>query len=517
MIRFFKTNYLALLICILFVVFNSYKISRVGELWDEIGVALYGEIYIGAIKNLDFSKSTWKINHEHPPLGKYIYGVARFITKKVPLLLKLDPLYHPDKSYSFARFISVVLSALTIFAVYLLGKTLKDKKTGLAAALFLVLNPVFLAYSNTVSLEVPLLFFSSVFVLAFYKALMSDSKKWFLVSVLFLGFALSSRYNGAFLGIFYLVTLGTFYKRKLFTKKNTIKIFYPVLSLLFLFIIWPYLWHSPIKNFWLSVDRGFEIQTEEYLLGSLGIYGLKNYFYYFLYFLVSTPIPLLLLFITYIFFIKKQGFQKIFLSLFFLTPFIASIFPLKQDGIRYAQFMVIPLALICSLSFFKIYELLETAALKKGFSFLVFSFLLFSVVRFYPYYLDYYNILTGGVRNVYAKRLFELGWWGEGSYQASKAIVNCCFEKESKIYFNFVPAHVFSDFGHNITRVYSFDKDPEIFVDNIGGERYGDYSRETIETYLKDNDFVLISREYLPQKVSLYKVFVKRSLLEKVN
>ena len=40
-------------------------------------------------------------------------------------------------------------------------------------------------------------------------------------------------------------------------------------------------------------------------------------------------------------------------------------------------------------------------------------YLLISLAMVRPYYLDYYNSLSGGQQNVQEHRLLEFNWWGE--------------------------------------------------------------------------------------------------------
>jgi hypothetical protein len=40
-----------------------------------------------------------------------------------------------------------------------------------------------------------------------------------------------------------------------------------------------------------------------------------------------------------------------------------------------------------------------------------------------PYYLEYYNELVGGTKNVYERKLFFIGWFGEGLKQPSEYVV----------------------------------------------------------------------------------------------
>ncbi len=106
-----------LLVMALFLValsFRLWDINATGGTWDEIFHYRAGRIYIGNILAHNFSSDAWRYNYEHPPIGRYIYGIANYLTKaKV-------------HDYTASRVISAVMGALSCLVVFFAGK---DRKT----------------------------------------------------------------------------------------------------------------------------------------------------------------------------------------------------------------------------------------------------------------------------------------------------------------------------------------------------------------------------------------------------
>jgi len=43
----------------------------------------------------------------------------------------------------------------------------------------------------------------------------------------------------------------------------------------------------------------------------------------------------------------------------------------------------------------------------------IFAYMILDMFSYYPYYLDYYNMLINGVKDA-SKLGYEISWWGEG-------------------------------------------------------------------------------------------------------
>lgn len=72
-------NKWVILIFIVAFSFRLWGITTQFEVWDETTVVRYGEEYLNFIRKGDFSKISWSLNKEHPPVSKYFYGASRVV------------------------------------------------------------------------------------------------------------------------------------------------------------------------------------------------------------------------------------------------------------------------------------------------------------------------------------------------------------------------------------------------------------------------------------------------------
>lgn len=104
-------------------------------------------------------------------------------------------------------------------------------------------------------------------------------------------------------------------------------------------------------------------------------------------------------------------------------PFLLSFYPNRQQGIRYIIQICIPLALIAALGFETVVSRFVKHTHYKALLLIpLFLYQFIILWRITPYYIDYFNIITGGAKGVYEKRLFHLAWWGEGLKEATDYI-----------------------------------------------------------------------------------------------
>jgi hypothetical protein len=151
--------------------------------------------------------------------------------------------------------------------------------------------------------------------------------------------------------------------------------------------------------------------------------------YYIVHFFITTPLIILGLFLVGS--KKISDFSKnlknsnktkwILYSLivWFIVPFVQSFYNFRQHGVRYIIEIYAPLALIAAFGFEQLVSRYTKKIRWKLLLFVPVVFYLFIILwRITPYYLDYFNLTVGGAKNVYEKRLFQLGWWGEGVKEA---------------------------------------------------------------------------------------------------
>lgn len=478
-----------LIVLLLFIVTVCIRIPvlrSVGETWDEYTVVNPGETYVSAFKNLDFGESAWIQNYEHPPVAKYLYGLSRLIPRHFSEIARWDEEYPFDKEYTIPRLLAAILGGLTVVLVFLIGQKLFSSAVGLVASLILTVLPSFVAYTSMASLEAVFIFFTTLFIYLFLRALNSNSWQYHLLAVLALALCFATRYNGLFFVIFYAVVVLVKYRQKI----PWPVLLSPMVFLATFFILWPWLWLTPV-NLIDSLLRSSGGHVGEYFLGSL---NQPDWYYYFIYFLATTPEVILLLLLGLFmlhFFTGEARFAptfsgsgkggeakpsvSIFILAWFLTPFLASASAFKQDGIRYVIAFAPALALISGYFVISSFNHLKQPCLRIIFASVLVVGLLYPIIIYFPYYLDYYNLALGGPKAAYEKKWFEVGWWGEGGLSAVRWI-NVNAPSNSVIRTDFAPRHVLPKFRGDLRLEQNFvlgNKDDFILI-NTYNERYGD-------------------------------------------
>lgn len=131
----------------------------------------------------------------HPPISKEVMAISMFI-------------FHSDQAF-FWRLPGVILGVFSVLLVYLLGKEIfKNQSIALLSSFLFSLDGLNFVESRTGMNDIYLVTFSLITILFF-------TKKKFLLSAIFLGLALSSKWPGIFL-----LPIFSFYliRQKLFSK-----------------------------------------------------------------------------------------------------------------------------------------------------------------------------------------------------------------------------------------------------------------------------------------------------------
>ena len=411
---------LSLFIFLLAFSLRIWNLNKMGQVWDENSLLVnYAYRHILDAKNLDFgSEFWWKGTPDHPPLVRYLRGIA-----SLPDIKGWDkeglPIYNYDLTNN--RMLSVFLTSFAAVLVFLIGARYISLYSGTAAGIIFSMMPIPLGHSQIAMLEPLGLFFFTASVFTFFLFLEKPDKKRVILAGVALGFAVLARETHIMLIPMMLLII--FIKHR--TDKKIIRtIFYKTLgifgiSFLTFFFFWPMPFFHLDYMYRHFVDLRVNVTTSipEVFFGRLMLVPIP---YYFVYFIITTPLIILLL--------SLIGLKKIdrsrnwiwySLILWFCFPFLMSFYPKREQGIRYIIQICAPLALIAGLGF----ETLVSRLTKKINYKLLLLFFLFLyqfiiLFRITPYYIDYFNILVGGAKGVYEKRLFHLAWWGEGIKEA---------------------------------------------------------------------------------------------------
>jgi len=394
---------------------------------DEPTYTLNGQEYVKALLKGDFSFAAG-LKIEHPPVSTWLYGLA-FQLQRIPW-----PELHYYRAPKRLAGLMMALAVLTVFLIgrRLLGEGEEGVWTALWASALLAFMPHAAAHARIAGLAAPSILF---YALSFYltlRALEPGAKGgWFLLLGLSFGLAVGTRLsNGLILAAvvssLVLVRLRPS-ARLAWPGWSAPLLLWPLVGAALFVALWPWLWERPVEHLlhtlahWdLFIHKGFHgwAQNLEYFLGRS---VLPPWYYYLVYLVVTAPLPVLAGLIAWLAgFFRRAGTERLILAVWLAVPLLLSGMKMKADGLRYVFHLLAPLALasawgLSSLGGWlagrrrwpKAWLDLPLAAISVGLS-------LWAVLSFWPYHLDYYNLLAGGSKRIQAEKLFRFGWWGEG-------------------------------------------------------------------------------------------------------
>lgn len=440
---------LTILLIIAALAVRCYGLMDNGLTWDEPVTVNAGVGTIVAITQFNFNGSIWAMNFEHPPIGKYIYGIAIWL---------LNGSQTDYTGYIIAKLVSVLLGAAACLLVYFIGQKLFNKSVGFAAAFILAFIPVFVANTQIAALDSPIAFFFTLTMYLFILAVKNNSKLYYCASAVSLGLLIGVKLNGLLilpvLAAFYLLHRYEYLTKnklksanvpKIKGKKSaiqeensslqTIKAYIPpagfavfcVITILTVFLLWPWLWFGTVSRLNMTFSH-WAYTPQEYFLGSL---GQAPVYYYIIYFIVTTPLLLFIPLALGVYrAIRSKDVYKYAILLWLIIPFAYSFSSLKQGGMRYLIMIYPAVALLCGYGLYEIAEWIGKMnfvptikkAMLPALCAITVIYLIICLASVQPYYLDYYNSLAGGYQNIHDSRSFNFGWWGEGIYGAEKYI-----------------------------------------------------------------------------------------------
>ena len=267
------------------------------------------------------------------------------------------------------RVTEVLFSTLLVFATYLLGKELFNKKIGLASAFAIAFSRIILFETSRLLNSVPASALMILAVYYFYKGYLKENNiKYIYLFGLFAGLAVSFRF-ATFLAI---ISFALIYlikeKGKFWNNKHIIGSFLLILIILSpFFISYQKNYPAGIKDFLKHYGEvGVPSQDKQPYLGLSGLYqylmAIPGDISWFLFatfivgcfFLLDFVIALDLLF-------KESNIQKnLFLFLFILPPFIYHGFMSLYVEERYLIGILPIIVIISCYGLFKLYEYLKS-------------------------------------------------------------------------------------------------------------------------------------------------------------
>lgn len=431
-------------IFILALFLRIYTLNQMGRTWDESEYVQQGYKMDDLLLKGKFSDSFFYTTYDHPPLAKYLYGIAAHFD--VQKTTTEETIFNYDFTYS--RILSAVFASVSAVLVALIAWEFVSPFVGLISGIIFSTLPFFIGLSQLVTTEslLMLLFTSSVY--SFIKLLKKFSLKKTILTGILIGFALETKQSNVLLfpmlGLIYLFWYFNAGKlnEKFVNKKLLSLIAIGIISILVFVVFWPMpYWHLDViskinQHTWL-VKTAPPIIFWGRLIESPIVYFVTL-------FLITTPFLVLIFSLFGLKAIdKKRNWALYSLIIWFCFPFIQSFYPWRVNGVRYIIEIYAPLSIIAAIGVDYTIRKLSLGTKTKITSIALVILYMFSIIyQTKPYYLDYFNELVGGTKGVYDKGYFELGWWGQGLREAGYFLQDNA-KKNSSIALFISPPHVF--------------------------------------------------------------------------
>jgi hypothetical protein len=417
---------LALVLFFFAVGLRMWNLNMVGRSSDETALVDKGYVIMEMVRKGDFSNPYWYTKaNGHPLLTTYGYGLAsygdfvRYDENKTTDIYfsssKGGPIFRYDLTNT--RLVSVLISALSVVLVFFIGARYFSLFVGITAGVIVAMLPHYLGYSQLVTYDSWVLPFFTACAFSYFLYLEKRSLKYLILTGILTGLTLQVKEST---GIIVALYIGTYLIwRRLTGGKGTS--FYHLVAICAIgFITYVALWPMP----WIHIIDYLKFEQALWFSDfgltpdlSFGRVGGAHFYYYVIAFLVTTPVLILLLTGAGINAVIKKRKQWIYAALlfWFLVPFSMSVFHHRQNFVRYIIEIYAPTALLAALGLEYCVRFLTKKSYAKYVGMLVvFSYLMWILMMMTPYYLAYYNELVGGTANVYQRRLFYIGWFGEG-------------------------------------------------------------------------------------------------------
>lgn len=482
---------------IIFILFSFsfilrlWDLNQMGRTWDEPEYIEQGYRMVELLRKGDFSNSYFYTTYDHPPLVKYLYGITGHLDIE-KILPNGDPVFRYDLTYS--RLLSAILFSLGVIVVVIIGWKIFSPMVGITSGIILSMMPFSLGLSQLVTAE-SLKILTYSFAIYIYILLVEKfSWKKVLIAGIITGISFQSKQSNFLLipilcFMFVIQYMQLKAKQKVFFAISRTKAVFAIflISIAVFILIWPhivfhfkeiYIIH---KGFW---DVHFSPKIWQITLSPPEIFFgrlmLTPIFYYVVYFFITIPLLVIFLFfigVSEIF--KRRRIYLFSILIWFLLPFVLSIYSWRQHGLRYIIEIYPAIAIISAIGFNALIDKFKIKEKLKLFYFLpIIIYLFIILLSLKPYYLDYFNELVGGINTIYKYKLFQIGWWGQGIREAGLYVVKNA-PKGSSVGLALSPIHSAPPMPGLNVRIYSnYEKYDYVIVNtyNILREGFDDSS-----------------------------------------
>jgi hypothetical protein len=351
----------------------------------------------------------------HPPLSDILSSFFNVL-----LFQKLRIINDIDSYHVYG----ILLAAALVSLIFYWVSKKYGKVSGLIASLSLATYPLFWSESHfNTEKDVPETVYWSFFLFCIWKGISEKKIKWILVSGVFFGLAVGTKFNILF-SIFVIapwaITFLIMKKEKLISKVNVKILLSGVIAFGIGCVIfvgsWPYLWPDVITRVQsvISFYKDIGVATGVADLRFVGPFGMSTYPIYWI--ITTTPPVVLILAVVGIFFairnFKKNKQLSILFLLWFFVPILRVIWHGANiyGGIRQIMEYIPGLAILSGIGGGALVSKLRSKKiLAGGFILIIIFSLLIPIAKTHPNENVYFNFLVGGLSGAKAK---EIPSWG---------------------------------------------------------------------------------------------------------
>jgi hypothetical protein len=216
---------------------------------------------------------------------------------------------------------------------------------------------------------------------------------------------------------------------------------YVIITVIVVYLTWPFLWKSPVENFIASLGVMLNFPSPyKFTLFKGSTYYISqlplSYIPTFLVLQFTEPVLILVAIgsvITFFDIILKKRWEPAFLFLgWFLLPTAWLVISRSRlyDNARQLMFLWPPLFFMVGIALEKILGIFKTYLWKIVIILVLVAPGLYATIKLHPYQYIYYNSLVGGVNG--AARQYELDYWGT-SFKEAAEYINQNAPKDSQI------------------------------------------------------------------------------------
>jgi 4-amino-4-deoxy-L-arabinose transferase-like glycosyltransferase len=296
-----------------------------------------------------------------------------------------------------------------------IGTRLVNRRTGILAGIIAALLPPLVAHGQVVGHEAPTVLWWSLGILLSLYAHDDPAKlPRRLAGVgIVVGVAVASRFVNGLLGPLCVAIVVIQAPRE---QRARTLLWMPIMvatTIAAFYALWPRLWGHPFRSLAESLHKLSLPHVPEPFLGH--ITNAPPPYYFLVYLFATLPLGVLLAVIAGIVRgARERSSSALVLLAWFVIPLLVAASPVRQDGVRYVMPCVTALAMCAAYGIDWLASLMKHPRAFAAITGAVALYLVITLARVYPYYLDYFGEHTGGASSVQRLRLFETAWWGEG-------------------------------------------------------------------------------------------------------